>query len=123
MGDKPHILDYRIEAKAFSDETIQIELKLACETLSRWVCNAKEEATRNALIKLGWTPPGEGNWLIWSNEHRAYWRPDMIGYTKSWREAGRFSRKQAVVICDNPRTRMMEKDPPSETMIPEECFL
>jgi hypothetical protein len=38
-------------------------------------------------------------YLIWSNEHRAWWGPDMWGYTKGLANAGRYSREKALEIC------------------------
>ena len=36
--------------------------------------------------------------LIWSNEHRAWWRPAERGYTDAIEEAGRYPRSQAESI-------------------------
>ena len=33
--------------------------------------------------------------LIWSEEHGAWWRPGRAGYTRSIREAGRYSLEEA----------------------------
>ncbi len=38
-------------------------------------------------------------WLIWSNEHGAWWRPDSCGYTTIESEAGRYTLKEAQEIC------------------------
>ena len=35
-------------------------------------------------------------YLIWSNEHRAWWRPDRCGYVRDVRGAGRYSRQEAI---------------------------
>lgn len=35
-------------------------------------------------------------YLIWSNEHRAWWRPNNAGYTKQLEAAGRYSREDAI---------------------------
>lgn len=35
-------------------------------------------------------------YLIWSNEHRAWWRPNSRGYTLDVDKAGRYSRKDAI---------------------------
>jgi hypothetical protein len=37
-------------------------------------------------------------YLIWSEEHGAWWSPDQNGYTRSIREAGRYSLEQAIDI-------------------------
>ena len=41
---------------------------------------------------------GERRWLIWSEEHGAWWRPGHAGYTRSMREAGRYGLEEAVAI-------------------------
>ena len=41
-------------------------------------------------------------YLIWSNEHRAWWRPNSRGYTAHLEKAGRYSRNDALALC---RTR------------------
>ena len=38
---------------------IQTLLQDKVETLTRWVCSTREVAIKDALIKLGWTPPKE----------------------------------------------------------------
>lgn len=35
-------------------------------------------------------------YLIWSNEHRAWWRPNARGYTTFIESAGRYSRDEAI---------------------------
>jgi hypothetical protein len=37
--------------------------------------------------------------LIWSIEHKKWWRPNGMGYTPTFSEAGRFSLENAVEIC------------------------
>jgi len=36
------------------------------------------------------------SYLIWSNEHAAWWRPNVLGYTPFFEEAGRYSREKAI---------------------------
>lgn len=43
-------------------------------------------------------------YLVWSNEHRAWWRPDRKGYTHDVRHAGRYSRFDAIQISGTART-------------------
>lgn len=40
-------------------------------------------------------------WVIWSEEHGAWWAPGKWGYTKSLAEAGRFSEEDAQAICQS----------------------
>jgi hypothetical protein len=39
------------------------------------------------------------NWLIWSNEHGAWWRPQASGYTRNIGEAGRYTKEFADDVC------------------------
>lgn len=38
----------------------------------------------------------EERYLVWSNEHRAWWRPNAQGYTISLEKAGRYTRDEAI---------------------------
>lgn len=38
-------------------------------------------------------------YLVWSNEHRAWWAPDERGYTRRIERAGRYGRAQAIKIA------------------------
>jgi hypothetical protein len=38
-------------------------------------------------------------YLIWSNEHRAWWRHDHCGYTSDINDAGWYKREEAIRIC------------------------
>jgi hypothetical protein len=40
-----------------------------------------------------------GKYLVWSNEHTGWWRPDRMGYTQHLSEAGHFTRQAAMSIC------------------------
>lgn len=53
-------------------------------------------------------------YLIWSNEHRAWWRPGSCGYTINLAEAGFYPREQAMSICANARNGWKEGKPPPE---------
>jgi len=44
--------------------------------------------------------PTAKQYLVWSNEHRAWWRPNSNGYTGSIDQAGRYTRHEAVRIVD-----------------------
>lgn len=39
------------------------------------------------------------NWVIWSEEHGAWWAPGGDGYTRSLNEAGRYTEELARRIC------------------------
>lgn len=42
-------------------------------------------------------------WLVWSNQHRAWWRAASAGYTIRIDEAGRYCLKEALSICSGGR--------------------
>lgn len=58
-------------------------------------------------------------YLIWSNEHRAWWRPNSRGYTTSVIRAGRYEREEAISICALARDGWDGGEPPSEVPVLE----
>ena len=70
-----------------------------------------ERNTRTALA-------GEG-WLVWSNEHQAWWRPNRQGYTVFVEAAGRYSHEEALDICRKARHGWERGVPPSEVPVRE----
>ena len=42
-------------------------------------------------------------YLVWSNEHRLWWRPNSRGYCPDWESAGRYTRQEAIAICAGAR--------------------
>lgn len=38
-------------------------------------------------------------WLVWSNEHNAWWAPEERGYTQDMDLAGRYTEERADEIC------------------------
>ena len=40
------------------------------------------------------------NWLLWSVEHKAWWRADEKGYCWSVENAGRYTLDEATAICE-----------------------
>jgi hypothetical protein len=40
-------------------------------------------------------------YLIWSNEHRSWWRGGRTGYTRQLKSAGVYSREEAIKTCRN----------------------
>lgn len=58
-------------------------------------------------------------YLIWSNEHRAWWRADSLGYTIDLATAGRYPRAAAVSIAARARDGWREGEPPPEIAIAE----
>lgn len=58
-------------------------------------------------------------YLIWSNEHRAWWRPNGRGYTSDLAAAGRYSREDAMRTCALGRDGWGYKETPSEIPVAE----
>lgn len=58
-------------------------------------------------------------YLIWSNEHRAWWGPKSCGYTKAASRAGRYGREEAIYICSHARDGWSTGDIPSEVPVLE----
>lgn len=52
-----------------------------------------------AAEQAGWRlVPASEEYLVWSNQHRMWWRPGSKGYTPELAEAGRYSRDEAIKI-------------------------
>lgn len=58
-------------------------------------------------------------YLIWSNEHRAWWAPGRCGYVSSIERAGRYDRDEAISIASCARGGWAKGKNPSEIAIPE----
>lgn len=41
-------------------------------------------------------------WLVWSNEHGAWWGPNSAGYLYKVEEAGRYTLAEAMSHCHSP---------------------
>lgn len=51
-------------------------------------------------------------YVVWSNEHRAWWGPDRRGYYTHLSAAGLYSRDEALRICVHARGgRRFNKNP------------
>lgn len=71
----------------------------------------------------------EKKWLIWSNEHDAWWRPNHAGYTFKVVEAGLYSYAEALKItaqanlaCGPIVDDTGLKGRPKETMVREDAY-
>ena len=62
------------------------------------------------------TDASERIWLIWSNEHRAWWGPGSMGCVGIIEKAGRYSFKDASAICDEAN-RYLPKGNKHEFMV------
>jgi hypothetical protein len=66
------------------------------------------------------TPDKDLRWMIWSNEHHAWWRAHSNGYTRQVEQAGTYSYAEAKAICFPPHFRGGASDwPPPEIMVAE----
>ncbi len=64
-------------------------------------------------------------YLVWSNEHGAWWRPNSCGYTTKVEDAGRYGRKEAIAISRGrgwPATGVPDEVPVLERDAVE-CFV
>jgi hypothetical protein len=59
-------------------------------------------------------------YLIWSNEHRAWWGPNNAGYTVDINRAGRYSRDAAIDTCAKARDGFTAHDVPTEIPVRED---
>lgn len=62
-------------------------------------------------------------YLVWSNEHRCWWRPNSAGYTLHVKSAGRYSRDEALAIARGSRRGWVEGRAPDEMAIAERDVL
>jgi hypothetical protein len=53
-------------------------------------------------------------YLVWSNEHQAWWRPNERGYTTNLSAAGVYSHREALLICATARDGWSPNKPPPE---------
>ena len=61
--------------------------------------------------------PLRNDYLIWSNEHRMWWRADERGYTKSIAQAGIYCRDAAIEIVTGASRGQWLKEPPNELAV------
>jgi hypothetical protein len=59
-------------------------------------------------------------YLIWSNEHRAWWRPKSCGYTIHVDAAGRYAHDEALEICRSAHDGWWPGSPPPEIPVLED---
>ena len=58
-------------------------------------------------------------WLIWSNEHGAWWLPNACGYTPNNNEAGEYTLVEAHEIVKGANRFQKKDEPPNEAMVPD----
>jgi hypothetical protein len=57
------------------------------------------------------------DYLIWSIEHRGWWKASRFGYTTVTYDAGRFSEREARAICEQANAHAKPGEP-EEIMVP-----
>ena len=62
------------------------------------------------------------NWLIWSNEHSAWWGPNRRGYVQDRNEAGRYTHQEAEEIVHSANEYQHPDEKPNEAMLPDTFF-
>lgn len=61
----------------------------------------------------------EGNcWIVWSNDHEAWWGPKRSGYFTDIASAGRYTYAEAVKICASRSESMTYPSLPPELIQP-----
>jgi len=94
--------------RAALDATLDKEQRQARGGLTNFVDELLRRA--GAAARPDDLPP----YLIWSNEHGAWWRPNSAGYTSEIERAGRYTRAQAIDQCAYGRDGYTARDCPSE---------
>ncbi len=46
-------------------------------------------------------------WILWSDEHLAFWSPDELGYVSDIEKAGRYTFDEAVKIAINDDEQLL----------------
>lgn len=59
-------------------------------------------------------------YVIWSFEHKAWWRPDRCGYTEFLDEAARYTEGEAIALVDAANQYAKEHPGPWPPVIPED---
>lgn len=76
---------------------------------------------RAAVLATQPAPRNAQKYLVWSNEHAAWWGKDRCGYTRIIANAGRYSRDEALKIAGTRDGGWhVRKGNPDEIAIPEQ---
>lgn len=61
--DPAQRLQYRVTTKIVDDNKVLVqELEDAGRVLARWILDTREQAVKDALIRMGWSPPEKYNY-------------------------------------------------------------
>ena len=118
-GDAWHQAEQALSSQSLS-------LSEALERCAGWAvsfakkCAEHQEALRE-IERLKGLVAGiretDATYVIWSNEHRAWWGPDRRGYCSRLADAGRYDRESALGVCIGARGGRRYNDNPSEVMV------
>ena len=77
-------------------------------------------ATGNLLdeVRAVLAEAGVAEYVIWSNEHRTWWRANSQGYTIDLAAAGRYTRAEAISIASGSRDGWGPRRVPDEIALP-----
>lgn len=84
-----------------------LDLRRARDALSRVEAALAETEEESAL---------SGKYVIWSNEHRAWWRANSCGYSVNIMGAGLYEKDEAEKICRCAAERHEEMHPAAEAL-------
>lgn len=62
-------------------------------------------------------------YVIWSREHKGWWRPGRRGYTPSLYDAGLYSKEEAMEICKDANMLWDGEGMPEEVAVPYAMML
>jgi hypothetical protein len=58
-------------------------------------------------------------YLIWSEEHKAWWKAEKFGYTRSLREAGRYELEEGLKIVEGANKHLKPGEQRLAYLIPD----
>lgn len=96
------------------------------DEVARLLSEQATEQVQQGRFSYAAKVPGDGaqKYLVWSNEHGAWWGPDCRGYTRTIANAGRYDRAKALSIAGTRDGGWhVRKDNPDEIAIPEQDAL
>lgn len=56
-------------------------------------------------------------YVIWSNGHSAWWRPQSAGYSKNIEQAGIYPRDDAMAIVEGANAYQQQHEAPNELAV------
>lgn len=75
------------------------------------------DAEATATVFHHGKPANQGDWLVYSHKHGAWWAPASWGYTHAQDEAGRYTQDEARGICERSAYGWIEGHLPPSVMV------